>query len=903
MALERPRPDPDALLARVQKQEQEQTPAHVRGKLKLFLGYAAGVGKTYAMLQAAHQRQEQGVDVVVGYVETHGRAETEALLQGLEVIPRQPIDYRGVTLTEMDLDAVLARKPQLALVDELAHTNAPPGSSGGARHPKRLQDVLELLNAGMDVYTTLNVQHLESLNDVVAQITGITVRETLPDSIMDQADEIEMVDLPPDELLQRLREGKVYVPEQSARALQKFFRKGNLTALREMALRRVAMRVDDQMRAYMELRAIPGPWAAGERLLVGVSANALGEKLVRRARHLADELNAEWFVVYVETAEGLRLSQPQRDQVGRTLRLAEQLGAHTQTIAAPDAARALLDTARARNVTKIIAGKPLRPRWQEWLFGSVVEQLMRGSGDIDVYIVTSEAAAPPVAAAQEWVPHRPLRRYLAAFGLVAAATLLGMAVDPFLSPANLILPYFLVVVIAAVRLGRGPAIFCSVLGVLAFDYFLIPPYYTLAVSDSEYLITFGGLVLVGLVVSQLAARAQEQADAARQREQDTATLYALSRDLAVASNLDAIFRAIQTNAATMFERRVTVWLPAADGRLQALEEGGESAADENERAVATWAFEHGEPAGRDTDTLPASQLRFIPLRTARGVIGVLGVEPGAPNRRLSPAQRRLFDVFASLAATAIERAQLEDAARRAQVLAATEKLETALLNSISHDLRTPLVSITGALTSLQEEGMRLDDATRQALLENAREETERLNRLVGNLLDMTRLEAGALRLRREPSDMQDVVGSALEQLDRRLEGRSVRVDVPDDMPPVPMDFALITQALVNLVDNALKYSPPDTPIEIRARAHEQNVQVQVMDRGLGIPPQDLPRVFDKFYRVQRPEMVSGTGMGLAICKGIVEAHGGTITAENRLGGGTLITFTLPFDAARTRSGK
>lgn len=875
------RPDPDALLARVQS----ETSTRTRGKLKIFLGYAAGVGKTYAMLQAARQRKEQSIDVVVAYVETHGRQETDALLEGLEILPRKTIEYRGVTLSDMDLDAVLARKPQLALVDELAHTNAE-----GMRHPKRVQDVLEILDAGIDVYTTLNIQHLESLNDVVAQITGVYVRETLPDSILDTADDIELIDLPPEELLQRLRDGKVYVPEQAQRALNKFFRQGNLTALREMTLRRAAMRVDDQMRDYMRTRAIPGPWAAGERLMVAVSASALGEKLVRRARHLADELNAAWFVVFVETREQLRLSQSQQDQLARTLHLAEELGAQTQTLAANEIVPALMDFARAHNITKIIAGKPLRPRWQEFLRGSLVQQLIRASGEIDVYVVSAQAESAAQSLRASWRPHAPFIRYVYAALLIAAATILSLLIDPLLSTTNLVMFYLLAVVIAALFLGRGPSVFASILGVLAFDFLFVPPRLSFAVQDAEYILTFLSLFGVGLIISHLTTRVREQADAARQREQDNAALYALSRDLAVTANSKDILRALETNAALVFDRRVTILLPGKTGKELKPIAGDGAELAENEYGVALWAYEHGQTAGRDTDTLPAAKMRFVPLKTARGILGVIGVTRSDESKPLSPSQRRMFDTFASLVATAIERIQLADAARQAQVRQETEELQNALLNSVSHDLRTPLVSITGALTSLQEDAA-LDDATRHALIENARGETERLNRLVGNLLDMTRVEAGALHLRLEPSDMQDAIGSALEQLERRLQGREVRVQLPEDLPLVPMDFALIVQVLVNLIDNALKYS--QAPIEIRAHAQSTQIQVQVLDRGIGIPSAELPYIFDRLYRVQRPEMVSGTGMGLAICKGIVEAHGGTITAENRLGGGTLITFTLP----------
>lgn len=898
MSQEQLRPDPEELLARIQAEAKEQT----RGKLKIFLGYAAGVGKTFAMLEAAHQRKEQGVDVVVGYIETHKRVETEALLEGLEILARKTIEYRGVTLPEMDVDAVLKRHPQVALVDELAHTNAP-----GSRHPKRYQDVLELLEAGIDVYTTLNIQHIESLNDVVAQITGIVVRETIPDRILDEASELELVDLPPDELIQRLREGRVYVPDQAANAIRKFFRQGNLTALRELTMRRAADRVDEQMRAYMQTRAIPGPWHAGERLLVCISTSPLGERLIRSTRRLADELNAEWFVVYVETPDHARLKPAEQDRLARSFRLAEELGARVQTVHGQAVAPAIVNFARTHNITKLITGKPLKPRWQEILFGSVVDALIRSSGEIDVYVISGEAETARVAHQVEaWVPHQPYTRYLQGIVLVAIVTIVNALLFRSIAPTNLVMIYLLAVVVAAVYLGRGPAVLVSFLSVLAFDFFFVPPHLTFAVSDTEYILSFAGLFVVGVVISQLAARVREQVEAARQRESETAILYTLSRELAVAANLDDIMQAIISNVNQTFGRKVAILLPRAsartgsDGnlpdepkRLAPYATSSDFALDESELAVAEWAFQHKQPAGRGTDTLPAAQVRYLPLMTGQGVIGVMGIGPGAAGKYLSPEQRRLLDAFASLAAVAIERAQLAEAARNHQVLEATEKLQSALLNSISHDLRTPLVSITGALSSLQEDGSLLDDSTRRALIDNAREETERLNRLVGNLLDMTRLESGALIVQRQPVDIEDVIGSALEQLSGKLQNHPILVDVARDLPLLSLDQALMVQVLVNLIDNAIKYSPSDQPIEIRARANQNNLEIQVADRGAGIPQEDVERVFDKFYRVQRPNSVSGTGLGLAICKGMIEAQGGKISAEPRAGGGTMLRIVLP----------
>jgi two-component system sensor histidine kinase KdpD len=904
------RPNPDELLAHVQAEEKQQA----RGKLKIFLGYAAGVGKTYAMLEAAHARQADHIDIVIGYIETHQRAETDALVQGLPVIPRRQIEYRNQVLTEMDVDAVMARKAQLALVDELAHTNVP-----GSRHPKRYLDVLDLLAAGIDVYTTLNIQHLESLNDVVAQITGIVVHETIPDSVIDQASEIELIDLAPDDLLQRLKDGKVYVPAQASRAIEQFFRKGNLTALREIAMRRTADRVDEQMRAYMQTRAIAGPWPAKERLLVCVSPGSLSERLIRSARRLAQELDAEWFAMYVETPNHARLSHQQRGRIERMLHLAEELGAKTITTPSLSVAETILNYARSHNITKIMAGKPVRARWIELVRGSVVDQIIRYSGDIDVYVISGEVETSPIIETNEWQPHRPLRRYVVSLALVAAATLVGIPLHTIIDPANLVMLYLVAVVIAAIYLGRGPSVITAILGVLALDFFLVPPTLTFAVSDTQYILTFLGLLIVGLVISALTVRVREEADAAQQRESETAELYEFTRDLAATSGIEEIVQAVITHISQTFSREIIIFLAEGDS-LQARASSPEFSVTDSELAVATWAFQHNEPAGRGTDTLPAAQIRCHPLKTPRGVVGILGVKPMNPTSHLTQRQHRLIESFANQAALAIERAQLAEQARQTQLLQATEKLQTALLNSISHDLRTPLVSITGALSSLLDENSNLDSEARHNLLDTALGESERLNHLVGNLLDMTRIEAGAVHIKHELCDVQDIIGSALGRLAAPLEGRTVNVNLPADLPLVPMDFALIVQVLVNLLDNALKYSFSDQPIDLNARVVGSNLEIQVNDRGIGIPPQDIGYVFDKFFRVQRaevarkliaispnttkhdpvfrihrPDKATGTGLGLSICKGLVEAHGGIIRAENRDGGGTSITFTLPLN--------
>ncbi|MGC8669176.1 MAG: DUF4118 domain-containing protein [Chthonomonadales bacterium] len=899
--MEYQRPDPDELLDGLASEEGRER----RGRLKIFLGYAAGVGKTYAMLHAAHQRRAEGVDVVVAFVETHGRPETEELLAGLEVIPRRKVEYRGIQLEEMDVDAVLARKPQLALVDELAHTNAP-----GSRHPKRYHDVEELLAAGIDVLTTLNIQHIESLNDAVAQITGVKVHETVPDRILDAADDLEVVDLPPDELRQRLAEGKVYVPPQAALAIQRFFRKGNLTALREMMLRRAAVRVDDQMQTYMRTRAIQGPWPAGDRLLVCIGSGPMNARLLRTARRLADELKAEWHALHVETPPSACLAPAARDALSQNLRLAEELGAKVAVRTAPSVADAVVAYARQHNVTKILVGTPQKPRIVELLHGSVVDQIIRRSGIIDVYVINSAVQAPdqegPKSRAQgrRATPSR-LRPYLWSMALVVGASLLGFPIRDLFDPANLIMLYLAVVVMAALYLGRGPSILASALSVAAFDFLFVPPRFSLAFSDTQYALTFLGLFTVSLVISTLAAQVAHQVRAAQQREAETYEVYSLSRDLAAATDAAAVFQAVSERIVQTFGYGVVIFVPArrrsdSDTGLEVYRATPSLPLDANELAVADWAFKHGQPAGEGTDTLPGAALRYLPMVTARGTLGVLGVRRGDAPGPEPPDRRRLLEAFVSLAALAFERVRLAEQARQVEMLSATEKLQTALLNSVSHELRTPLASITGILSSLRqrrqgekEAGPMLDAATREELLQTAWDEAERLNRLVANLLDMSRLRAGALRIKEEPCDVQDAVGAALADLGERLKGRPVSVQIPPDFPLVLADLVLLVRVLVNLLDNAVKYSPPGSPVEITATTDGGMAVLSVADRGKGIPHGDLEGVFDTFRRANSDEGQIGIGLGLSISKGIVEAHGGRIWAEGRPGGGTIVSLALP----------
>ncbi len=858
-----------------------------RGRLKVFLGYAAGVGKTYSMLAAASRRNNASVDVVAGFIDTHQRPEVDDLLQKLEVIPRLRLSYNDSEWEEMDVEAVLQRKPALLLVDDLAHINA-----RGAHHARRYQDVMELLDAGIDVYTTLNIHNIESLNDVVTQITGMKVHETIPDGVLDNVDEIEIVDLPPEELIERLEAGKVFIPPAEKKSQEEFFRKGNLTALRELALRLAAERVDYQMRTYMRRQAIPGPWPASERLLVCISPGALGERLIRSARRLADELKTEWFALYVETPGDARLSQEQRDQVASSLRLAEELGARTVSRPGDSVPEAVLEYARQHNITKIIAGKPARSRWVDFLRGSVVDRLIRKSGNIDVYVINSEAKPRTRAIVENWTPHRPLIRYLYGLLLVGLATGLSALIAPYITPTNLVVIYLLSVVIAAVYLGRGPAILTSILGVVAFDFFFVPPHLTFVVANTEYLLTFFGLLAVGLVISQLTSIIRGQAEAVQRREVETVELYELGRDLTVAADPQAVTQAAIAHISQTFTREVAIFLPEGRGaKVYATSPG--MVMDDNELKVAEWVMEHGQVAGRGTDNQPEVSIRYQPLKTTRGVVGVLGIKPLDPSRHLTRDQLRTMDAFANQIGLAIERASLAEQARQAEILAVTDKLQNALLNSISHDLRTPLVSITGALSSLTDEQLQLDEAARRSLIETASEEADRLNRLVGNLLDMTRLESGAMRIKKEACDIQDLIGSSLEELGSRLGDRPIEINIPDDLPLIELDFVLIERVLVNVIDNALKYSPLDAPIEITAHLAGAFLEIEVADRGSGVPTEDLNRIFDKFYRVQRTDSITGTGLGLSISKGIIQAHGGFISAERRPEGGTIITISIP----------
>lgn len=888
------RPSPEALLEAARREESAS------GKLKIFVGAAPGVGKTYEMLQSAHAKRKAGIDVVVGFVETHGRAETEALVRGLEVVPRKRLDYRGQTVEEMDLDAVIERRPKIALVDELAHTNA-----AGSRHPKRYLDVEELLSHGIDVYTAVNIQHIESLNDVVAQITHVRVRETVPDSIFDRADAIELIDLTPDDLIQRLREGKVYVPKQAERALEHYFSPGNLTALRELALRRTAERVDEQLLTHMQANAIPGPWAAGERILVCVSEDPRAAGLVRYTKRLADRLHAPFTAVSIETRRSLQLSDEERDRLADTLRLAESLGGEALTIPAVGRRIAddLMNFAQGNNVTQIVIGKSTRSRWFEMTRGSVVHDLVRRAGNISVHVIPGDelsgdpAAKTSVQTAARSEPFDPLP-YLKALGIVLVGLGAAELIQPRFGIENVDLVLLTAVVAVAVRYGLWPSLLATVAASLSYNFFFLPPIYTFTITDPTNVAAFVLFMVVAMIVSNVAARVRTQADTAIGRIRTTEQLYAFSRKLAGTATLDDVLWATAYQIALMLKVRVVLLLPE-DGLLT-VKSGypPEDQLDQADLAAANWAWSNDRPAGRGSDTLPGAKRLFLPMRTGRGAIGVIGIDNDRTGPLLTPDQRRLLDALVDQGALAIERVLLVEDMDRVKRTVESERLRAALLTSISHDLKTPLASVLGAASTMRDLAGALSDTEKRDLLATVIDESERLNRFIANLLDMTKLESGAIVPNTALHDLGEIVGSALRRAAKILIAHKVELVLAADLPMLQLDAVLFEQVLFNLLDNAAKYSLPDTTISIRSRRERDQVVLEVADEGAGIPPDELESVFDKFYRAQKGDHVRpGTGLGLAISRGFVEAMHGTISAANRTDRrGALLTVRLPVPA-------
>lgn len=884
------RPDPDALLT-VLGQDGAAAP---RGRLKVFVGAAPGVGKTYTMLETARLRQREGRDVVIGVVETHGRSDTAAMMQGFEVLPRRQTEHRGTVQAEFDLDAALIRRPSLILMDELAHSNA-----AGSAHAKRWQDVEALLAAGIDVYSTMNVQHLESLNDVVAGITGVQVRETVPDAVLDGADEVELVDVSPEVLEERLRNGKVYAGEQAARALDRFFRRGNLMALRELALRRTAERVEVQMRRWRASAGVARPWATAQTVLVCVGPSTSAARLVRAARRLAGELDAQWSAVYVERPGDATLPSAQRALAEEALRLAESLGGQSHSVSGHDVVDEVLALASRLNATRILVG-PTRRWWGRVLPQlSLPHRLVQRASHVDVMVVNhqspesrDESMPSTESAPRSAWPARTssVREYAAAAAGVVAVTVAGLLVRDRMAPINMAMALLLVLVFNATRYGRGPTLIATSLAVLSFDVLFVPPYGTLAVSDARFVLTFVVMFVVGTVMSSLTRRVREQATSAREREARTHRLYALTGELAAARTDADVVRVALHHLAGLVEGSVAYLEPQAGTGMVVVASQPPEHWPVEELAVARWCFDRQQPAGAGTSTLPASRARYLPIVGSGSTLGVLGLifRTDGPVDRTS--DRSVLTAMVEQVAVALDRTRLADRARAAHLDAEAERLRNALLSSLSHDLRTPLGSVEGAASTLLR-ATELTAHERRELAQTIVEESQRMTRLVANLLDMVRVESGALQVQREWHVLEEIVSGAVLRVEPRLGSRELRVDLPATLPLVALDDVLIQQVLVNLLENALRYTPPDSPIEITAEERSGELVVSVSDRGPGIAVEDRRRIFVKFERGE--SATGGIGLGLSICDGIVRAHGGRIWVDPREGGGSTFRFTLP----------
>ncbi len=871
------RPSPDVLLGAIQRDEARQR----CGRLKVFLGMCAGVGKTFAMLEAARRELAAGRDVVIGYVETHGRKETDALAQGLPQLPRQQLDYRGVTMTELDLDAVLSRRPQLAIVDELAHTNVP-----GARHPKRWQDVAELLDAGIDVLTTLNVQHVESRANTVRQVTGAEIRETVPDSVLDSA-VLELVDLPPAELVQRLCEGKVYLPDRAAAAAQNFFREGNLAALRELALRLVADHVGVDTREFRETQANAGPWKTAHCLLLGVGPSPFSEQLICWTRHMADGLRCRWLVVHVESSRALTSSA--QAQLERNLATARELGAEVFTTTDDDLVRGLLRVGRQQNATQIIVGKPAGRGWLEWMRGDrLLRRLARESGDIDLQVVRAEKS-DGAAMGRVWLPvlASGFQQYLFAIAIVAVTGLLNLGLMALSGPRVPGLVFLLAVVLVALKVGRGPVLLAGAISALAWDFFYLPPRFTFRIQKLEDAILFALYFVVAIVLGQLVARIRAQEQAERRREERAVALYEFTRDLAEAASRDEVVWHLVSQVNRVFHAPVAVLFSPND--KLAPHPDGSLSLSEKELGVADWAFRQRKAAGHFTDNLPGAEAFHLPLFTDRKAFGVLAVK--LPDKNLTLAQRDLLETFARQAALILDRIELRTAAEQARLLSESEKFSRTLLNSISHELRTPLAASTSAASVLASADA-VTPGQQRALIGEILEANGRLNRIVGNLLDVARLESGKVRPHLDWHDARDLVQTTLRELQRELAAHPVKLEMPAAPLLVRLDFSLVQHTLGNLLLNAANHTPAGTLVEVQAQLADDCLLLTVADRGPGIPVEWLPRIFDKFFRAPNAP-TGGSGLGLTIVKGFVEAHGGTVSASNRPGGGAIFSMRLP----------
>jgi two-component system sensor histidine kinase KdpD len=885
------RRNPDELLTALKHHEA----AKRRGRLKIFFGAVAGVGKTYSMLESARAARTSGIDLVIGYVEPHGRLETERLVTGLEQLPLLEVEYRGIVRNEFDLDAALERHPAILVIDELAHSNVVDGQPK-QRHAKRWQDIEEVLAAGINVWTTVNVQHLESLNDVVAGITGVRQRETIPDRVFDQADDVELIDLPPSDLLARLRAGKIYSIAHATAATKRYFREPNLLALRELALRRTADRVDAAARAYKDRERFSQPWLARDRFLIAVALDDQAEQLIRVGKRFADALDAEWLVVSVETPAMLKLGEASRNRRIDILRLAESLGAQTVTLDGPSASAALTEYARLRNITRIVVGEPRRFGLKVLFRPSTATKLVRAGGGFDVSVIARRITSPTKLARPETAAPQGVdwARYWAAVGISLACTGLAATMYPYFALTNLVMIYLLGATIAALRLGRGPASATAVANTVAFDFFFVPPRFSFAVANFEYVVTFAVMLAVALIIATLVASVRAQTRVAGARERRTALLYAMSRELAATRSLEDLARVAVKHVAETFASRTVVLVPDANGGLRHPKSspmvGSLLGAD---LSVAQWVYDNSAPAGLGTDTLPGAHAQYLPLNGSHRALGVLAVEPTQRRRLLLPEQRHLIETFAAQIALALERAGLQEEAEQSRVTAETERLRNTLLASISHDLRSPLAVITGASSALNDPSMTFDPEARRSLTAQIEGKSKEMAEIISNVLDLMRFESGQFSLRLDWVMIEDLVSSALERLGTRLAEHPVESRVPTDLPPVHVDSALMLQVFTNLLENVVKHTPPGTRAMIEAVLEDQFVRVSIEDTGPGLPPGDLEQLFAKFHRGRDESSAGGAGLGLSICRAIVTAHGGQIDATQRPGGGARFSFTLP----------
>ncbi|AKR44238.1 sensor histidine kinase KdpD [Methylophilus sp. TWE2] len=898
------RPNPDQLLKQLDLENQKS----LRGKLKIFFGSSAGVGKTCAMLNAAHTLHKEHVHVLVGVIETHGRSETASRAQGLPSLPLKEILYRGKKLKEFDIDEALRRHPTVILVDELAHSNVE-----GSRHKKRWQDVEELLSSGIDVYTTVNVQHIESLNDIVAQITGVKVQETIPDSVFDLADEVVLIDLPPEELLQRLDEGRIYIPEQAQKASKHFFRKGNLIALRELALRRTADRVDAQMQEYRQDQAIQHVWQANERILVGIGPSKAFESLIRTAARLAQNMKADWLVVYVETPALQNISMASRKQITELLRLAQSLGATTANVSGDSVTHKLVEYAQSHNVSRIVIGKPTRSMLSRFFHPSVSDELAKVVSDIDVHIVmrgrekaVKDSKAMPGLDMRAHFSDEKRQGYVWALIISAITSLVASVLLPYFELANIIMLYLLGVMLISIRYGRGPGIASSFLSVSIFDFFFVPPRFSFTVADTQYLLTFAIMLSVALVISNLTSSLRKQAIVANYRERRSLALYEVGKELASALTTGHIVEVSTHHVAKIFNSKVAILTPDANEQLEVAQtnESGNAALQETtlldvDLGIAQWTYDRQQQSGLGTDTLPSSKILYIPLKAPMRTRGVLAISPENNHDIYLPEHRQLLDTFASQIGLALERKHYVEIARDAVISMETERLRNSLLSAISHDLRTPLTSIIATTEQLKETISARTNAFK--MLTGLHDQAIRMQNLVLNLLDMARLQSGTVKLNSDWHLLEEIVGSAINGLQTTLQQHRVVVTPMEDIPLLYVDAILIERVLSNLLDNACKYSDAGTTITISAKQQGGQVSVTFSDEGQGLPPGMETSIFQKFTRGKSESTIPGVGLGLSICKAIIEAHGGKIWADKNEKVGTTFTFTLPVKTPPTVS--